>query len=214
MFALAHLAMARLADRGVPAPDVVQSLRRFDETCLALTQGQHADMDFETRDQVSVDEYLAMIGGKTAVLISLSAELGALISGADTATINHYAEFGRSLGLAFQVIDDILGIWGDEARTGKSAATDISTKKKTLPVLFGLEQSAALRELYARDDVDSDFVETAVSLLDEAGAREYAREKAAAYSQNAVTHLEAAQPKGTAASALQELTKMLLKRDY
>jgi geranylgeranyl diphosphate synthase, type I len=213
MFALAHLAMVRLADRGVAAPVIVQALRRFDETCLALTQGQHADMDFEARDQVSVDEYLGMITGKTAVLIALSAELGALIAGADAATIEHYAQFGRSLGLAFQVIDDILGIWGDEARTGKSAATDITTKKKTLPVLYGLEKSAELRELYTQD-VNEGFVETAVILLDQSGAREYARDKAAAYSQSALGHLEATEAGGTAATALQQLANMLLQRDY
>lgn len=213
MFALAHLAMSRLVERGVDPAIVVQSLRRFDETCLALTQGQHADMDFETRDQVSVDEYLAMITGKTAVLISLSAELGALIAGADADTVTHYAQFGKSLGLAFQVIDDILGIWGDEARTGKSAATDISTKKKTLPVLYGLAQSAELAQLYA-GDVDDGFVETAVTLLDQANAHSYAREKAAAYSQTALTSLQATQASGPAAAALQQLADMLLKRDY
>lgn len=213
MFALAHLALNRLADRGVAAPTVVQALRRFDETCVALTQGQHADMDFEKRDQVSVNEYLAMITGKTAVLIALSAELGALIAGADAATIDHYAQFGRSLGLAFQVIDDILGIWGDETRTGKSAATDISTKKKTLPVLYGLARSEALVKLYEQD-VDDRFVETAVTLLNQSGARDYARNKAAAYSQSALSHLEATTAGRPAATALQQLADMLLQRDY
>ena len=214
MFALAHLALNRLADRGVAAPTVVQALRRFDETCVALTQGQHADMDFEKREQVSVDEYMAMITGKTAVLISLTTELGALIAGADAATIDHYAQFGRSLGLAFQVIDDILGIWGDETRTGKSAATDISTKKKTLPVLYGLAHSPALVQLYVQDDVDEGFVDTAVTLLNQSGARDYARDKATAYSKNALAHLEATEADGPAAAALQQLADMLLQRDY
>lgn len=213
MFALAHLALARLADRGVAAPVVVQALRRFDETCLALTQGQHADMDFEKRNGVSVDEYLAMITGKTAVLISLSAELGARIAGAGAAIIDHYAQFGRALGLAFQVIDDILGIWGDEALTGKSAATDITTKKKTLPVLYGLAHSAALVELYAQD-VDEGFVDTAVTLLNQSGAHDYARDKAVAYSQSALGHLEATEAGRPAATALQQLANMLLQRDY
>ncbi|MCB9443539.1 MAG: polyprenyl synthetase family protein [Ardenticatenaceae bacterium] len=213
MFALAHLSLNRLIERGIASPVVVQALRRFDETCLALTQGQHDDMDFETRDQVSVDEYLAMITGKTAVLIAYSTEIGALVAGADPATVEHYAQFGRSLGLAFQVIDDILGIWGDEVLTGKSTATDITTKKKTLPVLYGLAQNAALRELYGRE-VDEGFVETAVTLLNQSGAREYARDKATAYSQSALSHLEATQAQGPAAAALQQLANMLLQRDY
>jgi geranylgeranyl diphosphate synthase type I len=82
MFALAHVALGRLLERGVDAATVVQALRRFDETSVRLTQGQHADMSFEKRDQVSVDEYIEMITGKTAVLLSLCAQLGALTSAA------------------------------------------------------------------------------------------------------------------------------------
>ncbi|MFQ5397980.1 MAG: polyprenyl synthetase family protein [Anaerolineae bacterium] len=214
MFAVAHLAMNRLVDRGVDPTVAVTALRRFDETCLRLTQGQHADMCFETRDEVSVDEYLEMITGKTAVLLSLCTELGALIAGADADTVAHYAAFGQALGLAFQVKDDILGVWGDEAVTGKSAATDIITKKKTLPVLYGLAQSEALRQLYTNSEGDDQFVNQVVSLLDESGAREFAAEKAARYSHDAIHHLEAAQPSGPAYIALRELADMLLKRNF
>jgi geranylgeranyl diphosphate synthase type I len=112
MFAAAHLALGRLIERDVSAHIVVQAFRRFDETCIALTQGQHADMQFETRDDVQVEEYISMITGKTSVLLSLCAELGALIAGCEAETVAHYAQFGLNLGLAFQVQDDILGIWG------------------------------------------------------------------------------------------------------
>jgi geranylgeranyl diphosphate synthase, type I len=214
MFALSHLALNRLIERGVPAERVVTALRRFDETCVALTVGQHHDMDFEARSEVTVAEYLAMIEGKTAVLLSLCAELGALIAGQDAETTAHYATFGRDLGLAFQVKDDILGIWGDEARTGKSAATDIETKKKTLPVLYGLNQNEALRQLYAEADVDERFVTAVITHLDESGAYDFASQKAAHYSQSALDHLEAAQPGGSAYTALYQLTNMLLQRDF
>lgn len=214
MFAAAHLALNRLIDRGVPAERVVWALRRFDETCIRLTQGQHADMDFEKRDRVGVDEYIEMITGKTAVLLSLCGELGALIAGQDPETIDHYGQFGLNAGLAFQVIDDILGIWGDEAVIGKSASTDISTKKKTLPVLFGLANNDALCHLYEQANTDEAFVQQTIALLDEMGAREFAREKAQAYSQQALGHLEAAQPQGAAYVALDQLTKHLLQRDF
>lgn len=214
MFAIAHLALNRLIDRGVDAAIVVQALRRFDETCVQLTQGQHADMDFETRDRISVDEYLEMITGKTAVLVSLCAELGALVAGADAQTVAHYATFGRHLGLAFQVKDDILGIWGDENRTGKSAATDIVTKKKTLPVLYGLAKNRKLADLYALAEVNDDFVSRVIYLLDESGARDFAHTKASYYSESALDHLQAAKPGGTAATALHQLTDMLLQRDF
>jgi geranylgeranyl diphosphate synthase, type I len=212
MFALAHLALNRLIECGVAAPIVVTALRRFDETCVHLTQGQHADMDFERRAQVSVADYMAMITGKTAVLIALCTELGARIAGAPAETVAHYAQFGLDLGLAFQVKDDILGIWGDETLTGKSAATDIITKKKTLPVLFGLEQSAAMRQLYEGDVADEAFVRQVIYHLDACGARAFAQERAAEYSASAIANLQAAQPTGEAAVALQSLTDMLLQR--
>jgi geranylgeranyl diphosphate synthase type I len=214
MFALAHVALGRLLERGVDAATVVQALRRFDETSVRLTQGQHADMSFEKRDQVSVDEYIEMITGKTAVLLSLCAQLGALVAGSDAETVANYATFGRDLGLAFQVIDDILGIWGDEALTGKSAATDIATKKKTLPVLYGLAQNGSLRHLYQQSEADEAFVQAVVTQLDKCGARDFANSKASTYSHSAVHHLEATNPTGPAAQALQQLTDMLLKRDF
>ncbi len=214
MFAIAHLALNRLVTRSVEPGIVVQALRRFDETCVQLTQGQFADMDFEKRQRVSVSEYLEMITGKTAVLIALSAELGARIAGANSETIEHYAEYGRMLGLAFQVIDDILGIWGDESLTGKSTATDIITKKKTLPVLHGLSQSAALQQLYAHSQADEAFVKQAIALLNEVGSHDFALQKAAEYSANATYHLQAAAPVGDAGQALSQLTRTLLNRDY
>lgn len=214
MFAIAHLAMNNLIERGVSADIVVQALRRFDETCVRLTQGQNADMDFETRDVVGTAEYIEMITGKTAVLISLSMELGALIAGADPTTVQNYARFGLDLGLAFQVIDDILGIWGDEAKIGKSASTDIITKKKTLPVLYGLEQSTDLQTLYATAEPNEAFVQQVVTLLGENGADTYAQEKATTYSNSAINYLKSANPQGKAGQALYQLADMLLKRDF
>ena len=208
LFGLAHLAMNRLMERGVGAETAVYALRRFDETCVALTNGQYHDMDFETRDTVSVGEYVQMITGKTAALLSHSAELGAMVAAVDAETIAHYAAFGLNLGLAFQAKDDVLGIWGDEALTGKSAATDISTKKKTLPVLYGLSRSSALRGLY-QGEQSPEFVEKAIALLDESGARGYAEGETAVYSQQAIDHLTAANPQG---NALFQLADMLLTR--
>ncbi len=212
MFALAHLALGRLAERGLPAYSLVRAWRRFDEACLHLTQGQYYDMAFEQRPQVSVDDYLGMIDGKTAALLALCTELGALIAGRDDDVVQHYRLFGRELGLAFQVKDDILGIWGREEHIGKSAATDIATHKKTLPVLYGLSRSEELQELYAGEDGSPAFVERVVRLLDDAGARDFAEEKATHHTHSALAHLEAAGPQGAAGEALYELTNKLLRR--
>jgi geranylgeranyl diphosphate synthase type I len=212
MFALSHLAMCRLREQGVAADIVVEALRRLDETCVNLTLGQYADMQFENEDQVTVGEYIEMIHGKTAALISLSSELGALIASADNQQVKHYAAFGRDLGLAFQVRDDILGIWGDEDKIGKSSATDIATRKKSLPVLYGLQESAELRHLYAQKESDADFVTQVIGILNRVGALKYAVQHEKEYADSALRHLDAARPKGEAARALYELAGVLLNR--
>jgi geranylgeranyl diphosphate synthase type I len=214
LFTLAHLGALRLAERGVPAATTLAALRILDETCLRLTQGQHLDMSFETREQVDIESYLNMIEGKSAALLSGSAWLGALVAEAPKEYVEHYRQFGLSLGMAFQVIDDILGIWGAEAQTGKSIATDLQTKKKTLPVLVGLERSAELRRLYATPELLGDEdVTQATELLNEVGARDHAEEVAQHHSDQALAHLEAAQPQGQAGEWLKLLTGMLLQRD-
>lgn len=177
MFSLAHLAFYRLARHGIPAERIIAALHRFDETCLALTEGQHLDMSFETRLDVTPDEYFGMIAGKTGALLAAAPELGALVTGAGPDVVAAYRAYGAGLGRAFQLQDDILGIWGDEAETGKSAASDILSKKKTLPVVYGLAHprvGGRLRALYAGAAFSPDDVPAVLRLLDEAGAREHA----------------------------------------
>lgn len=213
MFTLAHAALSRLLETGIPPATIVRAMQGFDETCFRLTEGQYADMDFELRDEVTVDEYIAMITGKTAVLLSFSAEVGALVAGAPHDVVENYAQLGLNLGLAFQVIDDILGIWGDESKTGKSVATDIITKKKTLPVLYGLENCDPLHDLYRDRKANDTFVAEVVDLLNNVGAKAFAEDRAQAYSTAAIEHLEAASPTGDSGKALFELTQMLLQRE-
>lgn len=114
-------------------------LRSYDAACLAITEGQFLDMQFEERLDVTEAEYLRMVGGKTAALLSACTRIGAQVAGADAALVEGMASFGRLVGLAFQMTDDILGIWGDAARTGKAAANDIRRRKKSLPIAFALE---------------------------------------------------------------------------
>jgi geranylgeranyl diphosphate synthase type I len=212
MFSLAHIALSRSLERGVPPTIVVQALRRLDETCVALTVGQYLDMSFESRFEVTVEEYLEMIEGKTAALLAYSAELGARVAQQPPEMVQHYASFGRDLGLAFQVRDDILGIWGDESVIGKSSASDIVTRKKSLPVLFGLSKNEDLRRLYASEESDDSFVEQVVVLLDETGARQVAESYEEKYASSALQHLQAANPQGEAAEALNQLAELLLNR--
>ena len=119
MFTLSFAAMQRLATSGTSAEITLRALELFTETALTLTRGQHLDMRFERQSKVSVGQYIEMISGKTAALLGLCAQLGALIASCDDERSTHFGRFGLDLGIAFQIHDDILGIWGDEAKTGK-----------------------------------------------------------------------------------------------
>lgn len=214
LFTLAHLAIPRLAGDRLPALTIARLLEILDETSLELTRGQFLDIWFETEDRVAVEAYLDMVAGKTAALLSGATRMGALSAGASAGQQTHYADFGHQIGLAFQVQDDILDIWGDPALTGKQAASDIYQRKKSLPVLYGLARSPELGQLYASPEpFDAPAVTKAKTLLEKAGALDYARGLVEDYSGAALAALEAASPSGEAGEALVGLVDVLLRRD-
>jgi len=212
LHALAHLALLRLGDRGTPAQTVATALRLLESTCLQLTEGQFLDIRFETEESVSVAAYLGMVEKKTAALLATACELGALLAGAPSARRQRLRAFGRHVGLAFQIEDDILGIWGDPKVTGKPVASDLLRRKKTLPVLHALQQSASLRALLAQAELSSSDVERAMERMQETESRSYAEEQARDHTERALAALDASGISGPAAKALQELTLGLLGR--
>ena len=212
MFSLAHMAFYRLEARGVPTATVLAALRRFDEMCVALTEGQFLDMSFERRLGVTPDDYFRMIGGKTGALLAVAPEIGALVAGAAQDECALYRRYGAALGRAFQLQDDILGIWGDEAATGKSAASDILSKKKTLPVIYALAHEAVgadLAALYAGPGFTPADVPAVTALLDAAGTRAYTEAHAQAAMADACAALAAA---GVSSGPLVEILEMLAVR--
>lgn len=218
MFTLARSAVHSLADRGTPAEVVLATLQRIEESCLALCEGQHLDLSFEAHPQVTLDSYMHMIEGKTAALLACAAETGALVGGGLGGPHAAFREFGRELGLAFQVVDDILGVWGDPAVTGKPAAEDIRSRKKTLPLLHALEVLAArgdsaLAALLAQPTLSEADVATAMACLQAAGSRQRADELATEHTGHALAALDQAAPPSEAREALRELTLGLVKRD-
>lgn len=212
MFALAYYAMERLSANDYAATQVIASWQVFNHTVLELTRGQYMDMSFEDREDVTVDEYLTMIGGKTASLIAGVAQIGALLGSGDAATAERYAEFGLNLGLAFQVRDDILDIWGNPDETGKATATDIIARKKSLPVLYGLEKSDALRKLYQLPTFDDNTVRKIVALLGDIGAHNFARGLEERYYTQAMQSLQQVKPQGEAGELLLSLVRALFGR--
>lgn len=218
MFALAHLALLRLREQGMPAEAVLDAMWAFDEMCRQLTEGQFLDMWFESRAQVSEEEYLHMISCKTGALLGLSAELGARVAGAAPAIVAAYRRFGLALGRAFQIQDDILGIWGDEAITGKSAQSDILSRKKSLPIVHALSQEGeagqALRAIYARAELTPADVPEVLRWLEAAGSRAYAEAMMQEAHRQALAALDEAQPREPTASILRELADQLATRAY
>jgi geranylgeranyl diphosphate synthase type I len=175
MFVLARNLLLNIEREGVPPERVLAATRVLDDACVDLCEGQHLDLSFESRDRVTLAEYEAMIAGKTAALLGASAAVGAIAGGANDDTAATLGRAARALGMAFQVQDDVLGVWGDEAATGKPVADDIRSRKKSFPIAWALEHSAApaaaeLERLYSAD-MDEAAVARAVSLLDETGAR-------------------------------------------
>lgn len=212
MFTLAHLAPHRLTELGVPPAVALAALAELDYTCLALTQGQYLDMSFERRDTVTVPEYLSMIGKKTAALIAAATYLGAVVAGAPPERLAHFRAFGWNLGLAFQLQDDWLGIWGDPSVTGKSAASDLEKRKKSLPVVYGLERLPAFASAYAAPHHPGEAVQPLAEMLEEVGAQRYVQQQAQTATDQARQSLVMAAADGPAGQALSELTEQLLNR--
>jgi geranylgeranyl diphosphate synthase type I len=206
------LALLRLQERDVSSTTVVQAIRLFNETCVALTGGQYLDIGFESRLDVSVGDYLAMIERKTAALVASSCEMGALVAGAPDAQREHLRAFGRHTGLAFQMQDDVLGIWGDSEVTGKPVGADIARRKRTLPIIHGLERSPKLQLLLAQEALSEADIRRATTLLEEAGSRAYAEQLAREHHDQALAALDTANPHQPAGGALRELVQRLLKR--
>jgi len=211
MFTLAHLAVLQL-ENITSSTIALQAVRLLHETCLRLTSGQHLDISYESRDVLEIEAYWPMVQGKTAALLAASTELGSVVAGCDRDTRATYREFGYSLGLAFQALDDLLGIWGDSALTGKSAESDLITRKKSLPVLYGLSVNSQFATRWKQGSIGIMDLREVASLLEEEGAREYTQKIADQYTTQALNLLSAARLEPQAGAAIQELAHQLLRR--
>ncbi|MEW5939159.1 MAG: polyprenyl synthetase family protein [Chloroflexota bacterium] len=212
LFVLSNLAIADLIASHPPAT-VIRAAQILHAACLDLTRGQFLDISYQTRADLGVEDYWPMVSGKTAALLACCCHLGALLGGADEPTQEAYRSFGHYLGLAFQVKDDILGIWGDEARTGKSAASDLVEGKKSLPVLAGLQKKGRFAARWAKGPVRSEEVEELASILAEESGYATAQDAAQQMTDLAINSLREADPQGEAGEALTALANKLLNRD-
>lgn len=190
LYAHAFSALTDFADPAVAA----RATRLLADTCVTIVEGQSADIQFEQRDDVTVDEYLAMVARKTAALIGTSLRLGALAAGAPPSFENGLADFGQFMGIAFQIRDDMLGTWGDPSVTGKPVGEDLRRKKKTLPVL-ALQRLADARgrsqmsEIFSAENPTDPQIEVVLDLMEKFQVRDDVRRLADTYTDRALQAL-------------------------
>jgi geranylgeranyl diphosphate synthase, type I len=183
-----------------------------------LISGQSADLALETGVEVDLDEVLAMEAGKTAALLACSSSIGAIAAGAHPRVVEGLAAYGHELGMAFQLVDDILGITGDAAATGKSSSSDVRAGKRSAPIVAALSSGTAASELLARllaegPPTTDDDVTYATKLIDEAGGLDWAAHEADRRLALALGYLEnIAAPTGTT-SDLAALARYVVERD-
>lgn len=194
MFGLAHLTLLGLSEGGVAPERVLAAVRLLDEATLLLCEGQHRDLRYAGQAEVSIDDYLAMIEGKTAALLAASCAIGALLGGADDSGVRAFHEYGRRLGLAFQIRDDILGCWGDSTETGKSSGDDIRAGKRSYPIVVGLEfasdeERRQVSSVLGREDATDQDVAAVRSLLEGLDAKENGERAALEHAEAAIEAL-------------------------
>lgn len=212
LFVMSNQAIMDL-NKNYPAEMVVKAATVLHNTCLDLTRGQFLDMSYEGSNKLGVEDYWPMVAGKTAALLSACCHIGSILGGADEGTQDAYRSFGHSLGLAFQVQDDILGIWGDEAITGKSAVSDLLEGKKSLPVLHGLSKGGKFAERWAKGPIQPAEVEEFAQVLASEGSYEYTHGISRQMTTLALDSLREADPQGEAGEALMELATKLINRE-
>ena len=204
---------------GCDHPSVQTGLRALSGTVLELLHGQYQDLVFERRDDVELAECQHMAKAKTGALLGCSCAIGALFGGGTSEQVGHLREFGTELGLAFQHFDDLLGIWGDPATTGKPIYSDLESRKKSLPVVAALTSDSAdgreLTDLYRRAAPLStaDLVHVA-DLVDAAGGRAWSQAQTTQLLGQALARLSSAGPTQPAAAELATLARFTAHRDH
>lgn len=170
LFAAAQIGVLNSTSPSLTDQQLLVIARAFNRMTIDIVRGQVLDLGFEGRNDVTPDDYLTMIRGKTAAIVKFSAWAGALLGGADTETANTFARFGEALGVGFQIRDDALGVWGTAEETGKDIADDIRRRKQALPVLLlrkavSPSDREALDRMFGGDRVAEDDVVAVLSML-------------------------------------------------
>jgi geranylgeranyl diphosphate synthase, type I len=195
-----------------------KAARLLADSTAAMNAGQALDLDFERRRVVTYEDCLVMEGGKTGALLSCAAAIGAVFAGADQKSVDALSTFGLRLGLAFQAVDDLLGIWGDPETTGKPTFADLRQHKKTLPVTAAIASGGSgaeeLTQLLAEPELTESQVVRAAELVDVLGGRQRATDEARASMEAALGALDLAATNPAATDELRELAHFIVDRQF
>lgn len=189
----------------------------YNKTASEVCEGQQLDMDFEQKETVSLEEYLHMITLKTSVLLAGSLKIGSIIGGATAGNQDHLYEFGKNLGIAFQIQDDYLDAYGDPAKFGKQVGGDILANKKTFLMIHAMQSVSATQKQQLLDLMQhnpADKVEKVLSIFKSAGIDEWALQLKNEYLEKAMSHLEEIAVMSKRKEPLKELAQFLVKRDF
>ena len=214
LHALGRTTIMRLAQRGAPVDRVLRAVESLDRACLTLCEGQYMDLEFQDQLVVSSSSYYDMIGRKSGALTACSAELGALAAGADDEVCAAFREVGNRLGMAWQISLDIADLWGRGA--DGMTPSNVLNKKKSLPLIHTMENAtvAVKRELgtiYAKRVLQPEDVSRVITILEDAGARQFVESKARELAQEAVGALVDAGLPEERRSALIQLSDWVLE---
>jgi geranylgeranyl diphosphate synthase, type I len=213
--ALLALAFGVLADSGCPE----RGARLLNTAVQAIVDGQLADLELESREHVDMSECLRMVTAKTGALMACACAIGAVFGDGRPEQVEHLRAFGADVGVAFQHVDDLLGIWGEPAVTGKPVHSDLHCRKKSLPVVAALRSGTAagreLAGLYLRAEPLSDAAaKHAAQLIDAAGGRAWSRRQVDELLARARRHLRSARLDPRAADELSALARLASHRDH
>lgn len=197
-------------------PYLQRIIKMFNQVARLVCEGQQLDMDFEQYASISIEDYLNMITLKTSVLLAASLQIGAIIGGGSQANAEHLYQFGKNLGIAFQVQDDYLDAFGDPMKFGKQVGGDIIANKKTFLLLYAQQMAEATDKQKLENLLQSDSYDKVAQMLDlykKYNVDEWARQLKNKYYQDALTHLDAVAVVSYRKVPLQELAGFLIDRE-
>ena len=216
---IADITLSELLNLNIKDADAVTMNKIMSTGYLEMIEGQFLDLSYESRRNITTQEYLDMISRKTGSLIRCSMELGAHIGSQDKRVIAAFRGSGKALGYLFQITDDVLGIWGDAEKTGKPVGQDIARKKNSLPVVHALSkadknQSKILETIYSKNELKQNDVDAVLNIMDSIGTKNYIKSLTYKYSDAALESFHSARVEEGFLNKFEELVQFLVTRDH